>query len=106
MAYLIDAWIEEGAPRLRISDAQTGNVRLQWTGDKASENESLDGACDPLARKALQRLFRDLVLLSCAGKLNTPASQWRSTSLEDACLRCDACTPAPAPANTWLKARD
>lgn len=105
MAYLIDAWLEEGIPHLRISDAQTGTVRLQWTGENGSQSESHDADCDHLTRKALQRLFRDLVLLSCAGKL-TPATHWQSSSISNACLHCDACIPGQDETHINYLARD
>lgn len=31
MRYIIDAWLEDGDPRLSIRDADTGAVRMQWT---------------------------------------------------------------------------
>lgn len=86
MAYLIDAWLENGVPQLRIRDAQTGAVRLQWTREPAGDGSENECDGDRIAHGALQRLFRELVLLSCADKIAqqiSPASEM--------CLHCTAC---------------
>lgn len=97
MAYLIDAWLDGGVPHLRICDAQTGAVRLDWTRDKTVNGESQDSNTDQalnpdrIAREALQRLFKELILLSCAAKLGS-THEWSSLEFGDTCLHCVACT--------------
>lgn len=97
MAYLIDAWLDEGVPHVRICDAQTGAVRLDWMRDKKGSGKSQDPDPDHetdsevAAREALQRLFKELILLSCAAKLNS-AHPWSVLETGDSCIHCSACT--------------
>jgi len=58
MRYEIDAWLEEGEPRLRILDADSGTVRMAWDSDA-------EHGRDP----ALKALFRELMLLSALQRL-------------------------------------
>lgn len=82
MSYLIDAWLEDGVPQLRICDAQTGKVCLRWARPRTPESAGVTPDCE---RVALQRLFRDLVLLSCTGKQaavpSSPPMKCRKTRL-------------------------
>jgi len=86
MAYLIDAWLERGVPQLRIRDAHTGAVRLRWTRESTGNEADHAFTCDRIAREALQRLFRDLVLLSCTDKIAAEVAR-----ASEACLHCTAC---------------
>lgn len=89
MGYLIDAWLESGAPQLRIRDADTGVVRLRW--DHASFLRTTDDNDDELAaNRSLQCLFKDLILLACASKLSL-AERIKSPAFNETCLSCDAC---------------
>lgn len=71
----IDAWLENGEPRLRIVDADSGAVRLEWSCADAA------GPCDgaPVctrdhhcpARAALHGLINELFLLACVDCLRS-----------------------------------
>ncbi len=58
MGYIIYAWLENGNPRLQIVDAQSQAVRVSWEYHNQGEGMPND-------KKEIQRLFRDLLLLSC-----------------------------------------
>jgi hypothetical protein len=58
MGFYIYAWLEQGNPRLRVVDAATGRVCLRWDYHGADRPKSSD-------KKEIQRLFRDLLLLTC-----------------------------------------
>ncbi|MGH8548023.1 MAG: hypothetical protein ACRERU_05385 [Methylococcales bacterium] len=58
MGYYIYAWLEHGDPRLRIVDVQTGSICLRWDYRKSDRLKFSD-------KKEIQRLFRDLLLLTC-----------------------------------------
>lgn len=62
MGYRIYAWLDDGRPTLRIVDACSNAECLNWR--LPSEDESASGG-----QKAVQRLFRDLLLLSCRQRL-------------------------------------
>lgn len=79
MAYIIDACLEEGAPSLTITDATTGKQRLHWRGD-----EAFDGSYD------WHRLFKDLVLLSCADRMSL-IRRANSAEFGNECIRCVSC---------------
>ncbi|VAW83692.1 hypothetical protein MNBD_GAMMA16-1197 [hydrothermal vent metagenome] len=59
MAYKIDARLERGAPSLTLIDAETGEVRLHWRGDRLANGE-----------RDWPSLFKRLTLLSCADQLS------------------------------------
>ena len=87
MNCMIDAWLENGEPRLRIVDAESGAVRLDWSGSDAAA-PSCDGApvctrdhrCP--ARAALHGLINELFLLACADCVRSgrPVAAGRSAS--------------------------
>lgn len=58
MGYYIYAWLEHGDPRLRVVDVQTGSICLRWDYRNSDRLKSSD-------KKEIQRLFRDLLLLTC-----------------------------------------
>lgn len=58
MGYYIYAWLEHGDPRLRVVDVQTGSICLRWDYRSSDRLTSSD-------KKEIQRLFRDLLLLTC-----------------------------------------
>ncbi|MCI0667797.1 MAG: hypothetical protein L0Y43_07065, partial [Methylococcaceae bacterium] len=58
MGYYIYAWLEHGDPRLRVVDARTGSICLHWDYHDAGRSNASD-------KKEIQRLFRDLLLLTC-----------------------------------------
>lgn len=69
----IDAWLENGAARLRIVDADSGRVRLDWSYAEAARRSAC-ASCNPLdegARAALDELINGLFLLACADALRS-----------------------------------
>ncbi len=66
MSYEINAWVEDGAPRLQILEADSRTVRLAWRAAAAR-----DGA----ASAPLKTLFRELMLLSLTQQLQRNISQ-------------------------------
>lgn len=81
MRYTVDAWLENGAPRLRLVD-ERGAVRLDWVCRK-----------DAAARADLQRLFKDLFLLASTAQICGIGTV--GPTLADACLICGECVPEP-----------
>lgn len=75
MRYLIDAWLDEGDPRLQITDADSGAVRLQWSYHRTHPCSGMEQGCseDPPCPgcSALHCLVNHLFLLACADKLST-----------------------------------
>ena len=55
MSYHIDAWIENGVPQVKITDARTGREQIRWTGRAQADDA--------------QQLFRKLLLVGCAHRL-------------------------------------
>ncbi|MDX1250861.1 MAG: hypothetical protein IDH49_01135 [Gammaproteobacteria bacterium] len=86
MRYIIDAWLEDGDPRLSIRDADTGAVRMQWDYERPRDAVARERA----ASKALQGLFRKLMLLSCADRISLPARS-ASPGFGAECLDCGEC---------------
>jgi hypothetical protein len=58
MGYYIYAWLEHGNPRLRVVDIRTGSTCLRWDYRNSGRTNFND-------KKEIQRLFRDLLLLTC-----------------------------------------
>ncbi|HXG28747.1 MAG TPA: hypothetical protein VNJ47_07855 [Nevskiales bacterium] len=86
MSFDIDARIENGRPALRILDADSRCVRLAWTCpcDDAPGNSA--------ENLALQRLFRELFLLSLLDKLTAPGPSARRKPGSSACRKSlDSC---------------
>lgn len=73
MRYQIDAWLDDGDPHLKITDADSGAVRLQWIYHR--EVESSGQGCpgeEPCAGcSALHSLINHLFLIACADGLRT-----------------------------------
>lgn len=57
MGYYIYAWLDNGNPQLQVVEAKSNAVCISWSY-QASDNEVYE-------RKEIQRLFRDLLLLTC-----------------------------------------
>lgn len=94
MRFTIEAGLAQGVPRLRIFDADSGALRLQWRYHPvpARSEEDERAGCDQhdcAARAHLHSLMRDLFLLSCAANvgLARPVAS-------DRCIHCDACAPS------------
>jgi hypothetical protein len=95
--YFIEAWLEEGMPCLAVREACSGMTRLQWRLDPSLEEPVCDRtACTEhhacMARKGLQRLFKDLFLLSCGLKLGE-----REAAGQEACSVRRSPTPGRCP---------
>jgi hypothetical protein len=58
MSYHINAWLEDGDPRLEIVDAHSKSVCMSWSYKSRAGLESRD-------KNEIQRLFRKLILLTC-----------------------------------------
>ena len=92
MHFRIEAELLQGEPRLRIFDADSGALRLQWRYRNAlfqacGERRICDEDHLCAARANLRTLMRDLFLLSCVGK----SSALGLAEASDACLNCDRC---------------
>lgn len=62
MGYLIYASLQEGKPKLEIVDAQSERTCMSWHYEQDLDKELEN-------RNEFQRLFRELLLLSCKQKL-------------------------------------
>ena len=77
MSYRIDAWLDLGDPRLRIVDADSGTVRLDWSGPGVAGGHGAPGAPCPDDHlcpgcTALHRLVHNLFLLACIDGVACP----------------------------------
>lgn len=80
MTYMINARLERGAPSLTLTDAVTGEERLHWRGGNKHYGEY-----------DWQSLFKRLVLLSCADRINL-VERSKSPTFGEECLICTTCT--------------
>jgi hypothetical protein len=69
MSYDIDAWLEDGKPRLHIVDATSGAVRLAWTYHKRNEEVAEDSRLT-WEYDVVKQLFWELFLLSSLRGIN------------------------------------
>jgi len=60
MSYTVNAWLEDGAPRLRLINTQNGSASLTWDFPKEVINQEV------LYKQEMQKLFKQLLLLACA----------------------------------------
>ena len=79
MTYIIDARLECGAPSLTLIDAVTGEERLHWRCEGMGGGE-----------RAWQNLFKQLLLLSCADRINLVQCA-QSPFFGDECVGCTVC---------------
>ncbi|HID80978.1 MAG TPA: hypothetical protein EYH06_04320 [Chromatiales bacterium] len=79
MSYVIDAWLDDGKPCLEIRCAESKETKLRWSLEEQNH------------QKGLHNLFRDLLLLSCACRLNL-AEKKGQPSFGQECADCEACT--------------
>lgn len=63
MGYYIYAWLEKGRPQLQIVDVETESICVTWSYHDKTDWDHKD-------KKEIQRLFRDLLLLTCKQELN------------------------------------
>lgn len=79
MQYAVDARIENGQPRLRVLDASTGQVCMEWSLTRI--NEMLDqGEIEQNdflhpERYGMNLLLKNLFLLSCIENMNNCGSK-------------------------------
>jgi len=93
--YFVDAWIDQGAQCLEIQDADSGAVKLRWVYNKVPDqyltsNKYCGGEHVCSACKGLQRLFKELFLLSCSSKINL-IERAVTQRMGEECLLCNAC---------------
>lgn len=83
MRYVVDARISNGKPSLRVIDAVTGAVRLQWTLGKINrmfaENRIPEEEFLRPERYGMNLLVKNLFLISCAQELRASVSGGRET---------------------------
>ncbi len=84
MTYMINARLEQGAPSLTLVDAATGQERLHWRGDNTKHGEY-----------DWQSLFKRLMLLSCADRINL-VQRSKSPDFGEECLICTTCVESDA----------
>jgi hypothetical protein len=73
MSYEIDARLRDNQARLRIVEVETGRVRVAWD---CPLDKAFGTATDqPTNKLELQRLFRELMLLSTLDKLRLGGGQ-------------------------------
>lgn len=58
MGYYIYAWLDDGNPQLKIVDVQSKSICMRWSYQHSDDNSLTD-------KKEIQRLFKDLLLLTC-----------------------------------------
>ncbi len=58
MGYYIYAWLDNGNPQLKIVDVKSKSTCMRWSYQHSDTNGLND-------KKEIQRLFRDLLLLTC-----------------------------------------
>lgn len=98
MPYTVEAWMEEGVPRVRLRDPASGSVQLDWTV----------GGAD--AGAGLQQLMKDLIRIACVERLAL-SSRGQNRHLGEECMHCWGCAPgdvtavAPEDAGAARRAR-
>lgn len=74
MSYYINAWLENGQPQLEIIDAQSKAVSVAWSYETKRNNKAQ-------AKQEIQRLFRELLLLTCKQDLASSGSGTSNTKV-------------------------
>ena len=67
MSYTVNAWLEDGVPRLRLINAHSGSTSLAWDFPKEIINQ------EALYKHEMQKLFKQLLLLACANEQAAPS---------------------------------
>ncbi len=74
MQYTVEARIDKGQPRLRVLDAMTGKVHMEWSLTKVTEmleeGEIPPGDFLHPERYGMKLLLKNLFLLSCIESMN------------------------------------
>ena len=105
MSYQIDAWLEQGEPRLGIVNAQTGEIQQLWRLSKISsprknpERRVLRRELSRRQQSAIQQLTKALFLLGCVEDISL-VQRAQTGNMGDVCLNCDGCLEDIAPATT------
>ncbi len=60
MSYTVNAWLEDGAPRLRLINTRSGDASLIWDFPKEVINQ------ESRYKQEMQKLFKQLLLIACA----------------------------------------
>lgn len=60
MSYTVNAWLEDGAPRLRLINSQSGTTSLAWDLPKETLHQ------EKFYKREMQKLFKQLLILACA----------------------------------------
>ncbi len=81
MSYDINAWLEDGQPRLQIIDADSGAVRLAWQYRRPDPAPS--EAEQYLQQMAVKALFQELFLLSSLRAVHAGRTPMRSKAPPD-----------------------
>lgn len=69
MSYTVNAWLEDGAPRLRLINTQSGNASLTWDFPKEVINQEAG------YKQEMQNLFKQLLLLACVNEQDEPGDK-------------------------------
>ncbi len=100
MSYRIDAWLEQGEPRLGIVNAQTGEIQQLWRLSKISSPRKNPARRELLSRNqqsAIQQLTKALFLLGCVEDISL-VQRAQAGNMGNVCLNCDGCLEDIAPA--------
>ncbi len=62
MGYYIYTWFDNGNPQIQVVEAQSKKVCLSWSYQAPEKGNKYD-------KKEIQRLFKDLLLLTCKQKM-------------------------------------
>lgn len=97
MRYQIDAWLDGGDPHLKITDADSGTVRLQWIYHREVESEQSCPDEAPCAGcSALHSLINHLFLIACADGLCASRAQHPAAETPEATPCKNFCPAHPA----------
>lgn len=75
MRYVVEAGFCNGKPRLRVVDADSGEVRVEWFLEPSRDPVRKDTAAFPQTRPAeqhngMQSLLKNLFLIACSDDLD------------------------------------
>lgn len=101
MSYQINAWLEQGEPRLGIVNAQTGEIQQLWRLSKirSARGKPVQRELSHRQQSAIQQLTKTLFLLGCAEDISL-AQRAQAGNMGDVCLNCDGCAEDIATAAT------
>lgn len=85
MPYIVEAWMEQGAARVRLRDPASGEVRLDWMGQRDDDRGMAD--------RGLHRLMRDLIRVACMERMSLLARSLDPLAGHE-CVNCWGCASA------------